>query len=63
MEAKRSSETPALIRATRSHIPEDDILHSHCRDNIPSSTVVFVFAISRRLVTLDSLRVYQNEGY
>jgi hypothetical protein len=25
-----------LTRATRRHIPEDDILHSHCRGNLQS---------------------------
>jgi hypothetical protein len=36
MEAIRSSETPILTRATRRHIPEDGILHSHCRGNFKS---------------------------
>jgi phosphoglycerate-specific signal transduction histidine kinase len=34
MEAIRSSETSALTRATRRHISEDDILHSHRRKNL-----------------------------
>jgi hypothetical protein len=33
MEATRSYETSALSRATRRHIPEDGILHSHRREN------------------------------
>jgi hypothetical protein len=33
MEVIRSSETSALIGATRRNIPEDGILHSHCREN------------------------------
>jgi hypothetical protein len=35
MEALSSSATWVLARATRRHIPED-ILHSHCRENLKS---------------------------
>jgi hypothetical protein len=36
MEATRSSETSILTTATRSHIPEDDIHHSHRSENLKS---------------------------
>jgi hypothetical protein len=34
--------TEILTRATRRNIPEDDILHSHRRENLKSYIVLFV---------------------
>jgi hypothetical protein len=34
MQAKRSSETLVLTRATGCQIPKDGIIHSHCRENL-----------------------------
>jgi hypothetical protein len=36
MEAISSSETSVYTISTRRHIPEDGILHSHCRKNLKS---------------------------
>jgi hypothetical protein len=40
MAAIRSSETSVNIIPTRSHIPEDGILHSHRRENLKSHILI-----------------------
>jgi hypothetical protein len=44
MEALRSYETSVLTRDTRRNSPEDDILHSHRRENHKSYMKVMLFA-------------------
>jgi hypothetical protein len=39
MEALSSSETPAFTGATRRKLPEDDIIHSHRRENLKSYVI------------------------
>jgi hypothetical protein len=39
LEAIRSSETSVHTRTTRRHIPENDVLHSHRRENLKPNMV------------------------
>jgi hypothetical protein len=48
MEAKCSSETSVLTRATRRHIPEDDILHSHRHESLKSYIALTGWILYRR---------------
>jgi hypothetical protein len=55
MEAIRSSETSLYTRSTRRHIPEDDILHSHRRENLKSYELNTRFRLSdNQLLKKDS---------
>jgi hypothetical protein len=42
-----SSETSVLTRATRRNILEDDILHSHRRENLKSYTMLVLLLLLR----------------
>jgi hypothetical protein len=48
MVAIRSSETPVLTKATRRHIQEDGILHSHRNENLKSYTTLTRWALKRK---------------
>jgi hypothetical protein len=43
MEEMRFSETSVLTKAARCNIPEDDILHSHRREDLRSYLVSFLY--------------------
>jgi hypothetical protein len=45
MEAILSSEISVRTRATRCNIPEDDILHSHVRENLKSYVALTGWAL------------------
>jgi hypothetical protein len=45
MEELHSSETSVLTRATECKIPEDGILHSHCRENLKSYIALTGWAV------------------
>jgi hypothetical protein len=66
MDAIRSSETSVQTRPTQCYIPEDDILHSHHRENLKSymkinSSVIFKWEQQRTVVIfkLDHKRLKQ----
>jgi hypothetical protein len=48
MEALSSFETSVPTRATRRNIPEDGVLHSHCREELKSYIALIGWALYRR---------------
>jgi hypothetical protein len=48
MEAVGSFKTLLLTRATRPTIPEDDILHSHCLENLKSYIALTGWTLQQR---------------
>jgi hypothetical protein len=48
METICFSEMSVFTRVTGRHIPEEDILHSHCRENLKSYIALNGWALKRR---------------
>jgi hypothetical protein len=48
----RSSETLVPTRTTRRHIPEDDIRHSHRRENLKSDMWIYLFGTSKPILKM-----------
>jgi hypothetical protein len=48
MEARCSAETLLITRATWRQIPEDDIIHSHSRENLKSYIALTSWTLQRR---------------
>jgi hypothetical protein len=65
MEVKRSPETSILTRATRRHVLEYSVLHSHRRENIKSyreSTYLKATASQAHKIVVDKASLNINES-
>jgi hypothetical protein len=52
MVAIRSSETSVHTRATRRHMPEDNILHNHRRESLKYYIIKFSYLVGSRICDL-----------
>jgi hypothetical protein len=67
------SDTSVLTRATQHNIPEDGILHSHCRENLKSYSSVIIeinvihayfgFSVSPHLIEIYHSRLFANMNH
>jgi hypothetical protein len=59
-EALGSSETSVLTRATWRNIPEDTILHSHCRENLKSYDTTLNYILKKLLSAKKTISEYSS---